>query len=300
MSSVSPSVRSSALSDLSRVAARVAEFKDRPLVVKFGGSVQDDPAQTRAIIDDIAALAQLGLNPIVVHGGGKAISAAMTAAGLTSRFIAGQRYTDAPALAIAERVLAGQINAEIVRLLTERGVRAVSLTTLGCCVLRAARSGASDEHGHPIDLGLVGQVEHVQADVLHALCNDGIVPVIAPVAQDVDEANTTGKLNVNADLAAGMVAQAIRPRAFILVSDTPGIRTDAADPASCAARLSVADIARLKQSKVVDGGMLPKVQACLMALDAGVGHVAITDGRQVNGLLSSVLSETFPGTLLTA
>lgn len=285
---------------LTQFTRAVADLRSRPIVIKFGGSVQDDPAQTAAIIDDLAALARMGLRPIVVHGGGKAITAALAAAGLQSRFVAGQRYTDGPTLRVAERVLCGQVNAEICRLLTDRGVPAASLTSLSGCALTASRTSAQDAEGHPLDLGLVGQVEAVRTDLLMALCNAGTVPVLAPIAMDLDETSEVGRLNVNADLAAGMVARAIKPHAFILVSDTPGIRTIATDPSSCAKRLTTADIARLKASKVIDGGMLPKVDACLMALDAGVSHVAICDGRVPGATVASLLASEFPGTILAA
>jgi acetylglutamate kinase len=301
----------------SAIAQRLSALRGRPLVIKFGGSVQDDPTQTASIIDDLATLAKLGLRPVVIHGGGKAISAAMTAAGLQSRFIAGQRYTDAPALAIAERVLAGDINRGIVEALAQRGVPATSLTTLGACVLHATRTGATDEQGHPIDLGLVGRVHSVRTDIIDAVLAAGHIPVIAPVAIDLDPANPTGRLNVNADYAAGEVARALHPRGFILVSDTPGIRRIATDPASCAQRLSISDIAELRRTKVIDGGMIPKVEACLMAFDpshtphthhptnpadfASTPHVAITDGRVPHGLLAATLGQPgqFPGTLIT-
>jgi acetylglutamate kinase len=286
------------LADLSFALARIAQFKGKPLVIKLGGSVQDDPAQTAGIIDDIATLTHAGLCPIIVHGGGKAINAAMAQGGLTPRFVAGQRYTDAPALAIAERVLAGEINTQIVALLAERSVRGQGLTSMGCCVLHAQRTGATDAQGQTVDLGLVGQLQRVQTGVISAMCTTGQVPVIAPIALDIDSGNGAGKLNVNADLAAGFIAKVMCPCAFILISDTPGIRTNAADPASCASELTAAQVHALTQSKVIDGGMLPKVQACQMALGAGVEHVGIIDGRDPHALLAGVLAEAFPGTRL--
>jgi acetylglutamate kinase len=224
----------------------------------------------------------------------------MAGAGLQARFVLGQRYTDQATLRIAERVLCADINGAIVRALSAAGVPACGLTSLGACVLRASRTHATDKEGHPVDLGLVGRVEHVQADVLAGLCARGVVPVLAPVALDADPdaPSGAGKLNVNADLAAGEVARAIRPSAFILVSDTPGIRTVPSDPTTSARLLSGADVARLEQTGAIDGGMLPKVEACNMALDAGVERVAITDGRPALGLLRAALTDDFPGTTL--
>lgn len=299
------------------LATRIAALRAAPVVIKFGGSIQDDPAQTAQVAREVALLAAMGLRPVVVHGGGKAISAALTSAGVQTRFVMGQRYTDEATMNVVERVLCGPTNAAIVQQITAEltaaevrtatafagpeptAPRGVGLTSLGACVLHAHRAGVTDKEGHPADLGLVGRVACVEAGVIRALCDAGHVPVIAPVALDADPTRVGGRLNVNADLAAGEIARALRPHAFILVSDTPGVRTDPSDKASYAATLTRANVRQLEARGVIDGGMLPKLEACLTALDAGVQHVAITDGRQSGALLSAVLTSTFPGTTIT-
>lgn len=254
---------------------------DRPrdrgdvVTIKVGGSIQDDPAQLAGVAQSIAALARRTGRPCaVVHGGGKAISAAMTRAGLTARFVQGQRYTDGPTLAIAAEVLCGQVNAELCAALAQAGMRPAPLHALGACVLTASRIAEPD-------LGLVGTVEPagVRTDVIRGLCHAGLVPVIAPVARDADGRGLGAFLNVNADLAGGAVAAALGSGAFLLVSDTPGVRTSAEPGSPCAVRLDPHAIDRLIASGVIDGGMLPKVRACLAALDAGADDVRIVDGR---------------------
>lgn len=266
------------------------------VVVKVGGSIQDDPAQLSAVMADVAAAARSGRwSPVVVHGGGKAISAAMKAAGLVPRFVQGQRFTDEPTLAIAEWCLAGpgSVNAQLLAMLAEHGAKAVGLTSLGCCVLRARRStraGAED------DLGLVGEVTAVAAEVIAGVCATGVVPVIAPVAL-ADEGTLAAagevswepsrlaavprRFNVNADLAAGAVAVALRPTRFVLVSDTPGIRNDSG---VFVATIDQREIDRLEAVGTIDGGMKPKVHACVQALAAGVALAAIIDGREAGSL----------------
>lgn len=278
------------LPDLARSLARV---RSQRVVVKVGGSIQDHPATMRALMGEVAALSLLGAHVCVVHGGGKAITAALASAGLASRFVGGQRYTDAATLQIAERVLALDVNQELTGYLGEWGAQGVGLHSLATCVLRARRVTAADPAQ---DLGLVGEVVDVDAAVLLGLMDSARVPVIAPVALDAAGMGQSesdgegasaggGKLNVNADLAAGAVADALKPDAFILVSDTPGVRVDATTYAPLLRRPQVED---LKRRGVIDGGMLPKVRAAEMALDAGVTTVAIVDGRSPGNILAAL------------
>ncbi|MDP1660297.1 MAG: acetylglutamate kinase [Phycisphaerales bacterium] len=264
------------------------------ILVKVGGSIQDNPAQMKAIAADIAELARRGHGVIVVHGGGKAISAAMTAAGLQARFVLGQRYTDEATLSIVERVLCGEVNAQLAGDITHGGARAEPMTTLNRPVLYARRAGATDKEGAHHDLGLVGRVTRVDTDPLAQSIAGGAVPVIAPVALDEATPPPHAKLNVNADLVAGQVAQWEGVDTFILVSDTAGVRVDGTN---YAATLTVAQCEDLKARAVIDGGMIPKIDACLMALAKNpFRRVCITDGRATHGLLSAAVGDDFPGT----
>ncbi len=264
------------------------------ILVKVGGSIQDNPAQMKAIAADIAELARRGNSLIVVHGGGKAISAAMNAAGLQARFVLGQRYTDEATLAIVERELCGEVNAQLAGDIAQGGARSEPMTTLNQPVLYARRAGATDKEGAHHDLGLVGRVTRVDTEALAQAISKGVVPVIAPVALDEATPPPHGRLNVNADLAAGRVAQWDGVGSFILVSDTAGVRVDATNYAKT---LTVAECEDLKARAVIDGGMIPKIDACLMALAKDPGRrVCITDGRAAHGLLSAATGDAFPGT----
>jgi acetylglutamate kinase len=252
-------------------------------VVKVGGSIQDDPGQVGAVMADAAALARAGGRVVVVHGGGKAITAAMGAAGLPARFVQGQRYTDAATLEVVERVLVGEVNAQLCAAVEAAGARGVACAPPLRPVLAGRRSPADNGE----DLGLVGRVEASGVEVarLRALLDEGVVPVVAPVALDLDSPG--GRLNVNADLAAGAVAAAMVPRSFVLVSDTAGVRADPAKPESALERMTGEDVARLRASGAISGGMMPKIEACLMGVRAGVAAVSIVDGRRPLALVKA-------------
>ncbi|MBX9737283.1 MAG: acetylglutamate kinase [Phycisphaerales bacterium] len=279
----------------------LTRLREQSIVVKLGGSIQDDPAQLALVARDVALMHAVGARVIVVHGGGKAISAAMTAAGLPVRFVAGQRYTDAATLRVAERVLARAVNPQLVSLINDAGAQALGLHSLGACVLSAHRTTDTGKPGDaPVDLGLVGRVpiEGVAHELLNALTRDAIVPVVAPIAIDLDpEAPEPAKLNVNADLAAGTVASAVKAHRFIMVSDTRGVRRDPKDPATAFASLSRSEIDPLIATGVIDGGMLPKLQGCLAALSGGCARVCIVDGRTPLATLAAALDHSdTPGT----
>lgn len=279
-------------------------LRGQGLVVKVGGSIQDDPGTMRSIARDVAALVTLGARPVVIHGGGKAITAAMAKAGLEARFVEGQRYTDESTLAIVEKVLVSGVNRELVDLIADEGAPAQGLHTLSTCVLQAERAGTDAAPGKPSqDLGLVGRVTRVNAPVILGLCGAGVVPVIAPVAHQADgSGGATGKLNVNADLAAGTVAATLRASAFVLVSDTPGVRLGP-DKGSFAPTLTAKQYEAATASGVIAGGMLPKLAACFEALRGKVAQVSIVDGRVPQALLAAVLSgpeEPIPGTRVRA
>ena len=289
---------------------RLAALRTQGIVIKVGGSIQDNPDTLRTICRDAAALVSLGLRPVLIHGGGKAITAAMSAAGLAARFVQGQRYTDAPTLTIVEKVLAGQINREILGYLAQHGAKAQGVHTLSGGALFGVRTRAPAKDGQEgEDLGLVGRVTRVNTALIIGLCEAGVIPVIAPVAFDIaapakpatdtNPATPPGRLNVNADLAAGTIAAALGAHTFILVSDTPGVRLAADTSAPCAPSMTRADYDLATASGAIAGGMLPKLDACYEALRAGVKRVAIVDGREPGSLLTAALSdpgEPVPGT----
>ncbi len=280
----------------------IRSFRDKIVVVKVGGSIQEDDARMKALLADAAFMQAVGMRPVIVHGGGKSITHAMDRAGLKARFIQGRRYTDRRTLEIAEDVLVNEVNANLVRHLNDSGSRAIGLHSLGSCVLFAQKIQLNDPAtGERLDLGYVGNVADVNTVLLNALCEDGFIPVIAPVAvaRKVEGDEGVWKLNVNADTAAGHVAAALQAEKLVVLSDTDGIRVSPEDPDSYASTLTKAEIERLVSKGVIGEGMLPKVEACLIALEAGVPKAHIIDGRKPHSLLLEIYTDEGIGTQIT-
>src|SRR5213082_4191875 len=206
----------------------IQRFHNKVIVVKVGGSIMDNEASLSTILTDIVFMNYVGMQPVLVHGGGKAINQAMETAGLVPQMVMGRRYTDERTLAIAEHVLCNQINKFIVNFIQSQGCEAMGLHSLSSVVLFAEKTYLSGPDGRRIDLGLVGEVKSVNARLLHLLVQADAIPCIATIARD-----TAGRgLNVNADTAAGAVAAAMKAEKLVVVSDTHGIRTDPKDPES--------------------------------------------------------------------
>lgn len=269
----------------------IRRFNGKMVVVKVGGSIMDEPDSLRSLVGDICFMAAVGIRPLIVHGGGKAITQAMQAAGLEAQFVQGRRYTDDRTLAIAEHVLIKQVNAPIVEMIGEHGHQAMGLHSLGSCAVFGTRLFLEDDQGRKLDIGQVGQVDWVNGDLLRAVIDSGHIPVIAPVARDA----SGGKLNINADSVAGHVAAAVKAEKLVLVSDTHGIRTSA-DSEDMATHLTEAQIEKLIADQVISEGMLPKVEAAITALDAGVTKAHIIDGRIPHSLLLEIYTAGGIGT----
>ncbi|MEM6757636.1 MAG: acetylglutamate kinase [Planctomycetota bacterium] len=271
--------------------AYVRQFAGAVVVVKVGGSIMDEPEALASLVGDVCFMASVGMRPVVVHGGGKAINAAMEKAGLEAQFVQGRRYTDERTLAIAEHVLVDQINASIVETMGKFDARSMGLHSLGSCVVFGRTLRLDGENGRKIDIGLVGEVERVNADLLRALLDGGTIPVIAPIARDA----AGGKLNINADSVAGHVAAALRAEKLVLVSDTHGIRRSG-DADDLASHLTRSEIDGLIDAGVITAGMLPKAEASLTAVAAGVRKAHIVDGRIPHALLLEVYTDEGIGT----
>jgi acetylglutamate kinase len=282
----------------------IRSFRDKVVVVKVGGSIQDDDERMKALLTDVSFMSAVGMRPVIVHGGGKSITRAMTDAGLKPHFIQGRRYTDRDTLEIAERVLVNEVNKGIVDHLNAAGSYALGLHSLGSCVLFADRMHIKGENGEKVDLGYVGDVTEVNTVLLEALTEDGFIPVIAPVAMSRQPTDGVGKLNVNADTAAGHVAAALKAEKLVVLSDTHGIRINPDDPESYVSSLTRAEIDNLVRTGVIGEGMLPKVEACLIALAGrdgagGVHKAHIIDGRITHSLLLEIYTDAGVGTQIT-
>jgi acetylglutamate kinase len=270
----------------------IRQFHERIVVVKLGGSVLDDTYLQKELLTDIAFMSTVGMRPIIVHGGGKAITRAMNEAGLEPVWVQGRRYTDERTLRIAEHTLVHKINTPICETLTELGCEPMGLHSLGSCALFAETLRLAGENGRKIDVGLVGQIAEVNGQLLKKLCADGTIPVIASVAKD----KAGGKLNVNADSAAGKVAAEVVAEKLVVVSDTHGIRTNIDDPDSWVSSLNEEQIREMIDDGIITEAMFPKVEACITALDAGVRKAHIIDGRIPHSLLLEIYTDKGIGT----
>jgi len=272
---------------LLRIADRLRSLAGRAVIVKLGGSALESPEATRGLLDAVAVLQTVGAKLILVHGGGKPIDRAMDAAGLTPVKIQGQRYTDDATLAIVVKVL-HEINGELVRELSSRGVLASGVLryVFGRRLLLPGVDLA------PVDLGRVGMVTSADSKLFQAQLLDAVIPVVPSLA--LDEAGDW--LNVNADTMAAGLARAIDSESVLFLTDTPGVLRDRLDPGSRLARLTVDECRNLIADGVIDGGMIPKVEACFEALEAGAARAAILDGRDVHSLLDDFLQPGSTGT----
>jgi acetylglutamate kinase len=278
--------------------AWIRQFRDKITVIKLGGSVMEDAEALDQLLVDIVFMETVGMRPIVVHGGGAAISRAMAEANLEPRFIQGRRYTDDATLGIVERVLAGEINESIAARIEAFGGRAMPLNFVGETnnnVLFGEQLKLPNKDGGPsIDLGAVGHVTHVDREVLDNLCFAGQVPVIPSMC----ETASGERLNVNADTAATAVAQSVGAEKLVFLSDVNGVRKDKNDPASLIHSLTAEEARRLMADGSIEAGMIPKVEACLETLSKGVQKIHIIDGRLKHSLLLEIYTNKGVGTEL--
>jgi acetylglutamate kinase len=270
----------------------IQRFHNKVVVVKVGGSIMDDEAALTNLLIDIVFMNYVGMQPVLVHGGGKAINDAMQKAGLEPQMVQGRRYTDERTLAIAEHVLCNQINKFIVSFIQSQGCEAMGLHSLTSNVLFAEKTYLAGPDGRRLDLGFVGDVKSVNARLLQLLVQADSIPCIATIARDA----SGQKLNVNADTAAGAVAAAMKAEKFVVVSDTHGIRSDPNDPQSLVKHLTIGQIDEMVKSGAIGSGMLPKVEACKQAITAGVAKTHIIDGRIPHALLLEIYTEAGIGT----
>jgi acetylglutamate kinase len=268
----------------------IRRFRDRLTVIKLGGSAIEDPLAVQATLQDVVFMETVGLRPLLVHGGGKAIDRAMAEAGLEPRKLLGRRYTDPETLNIVVGVLQ-QISADIESQIRKLGGRAVSMIAGSLQCLFGERLVLNDGD-RPVDLGRVGRVTRVDCDLLRDLCAAGVVPVLPSLAVDADG----GWLNVNADTAAAAVAANLHADKFVLLTDTPGILLERSNECTLARSLDAAACRDLIGRGVIADGMIPKVEACLESLQAGVGQTHIIDGRLRHSLLLEIYTERGVGT----
>jgi acetylglutamate kinase len=258
-------------------------FRGSTFLIKVGGSAMEDARLVDRFLRDIVFLEAVGINPVIVHGGGKAISAAMNEAGLQARFVNGMRVTDEETIKIVEDTLARVINPEIVRKINDFGGKAVGVP--GTEVFIGGKMKG--------DLGWVGEVTDCKTSLIQAAVAGEFVPVVSPVARETASGKT---LNVNADLAACALATRLKATKLIFISDVLGVMRDPADAQTLIPSLNEKEIARLKSEGVISGGMIPKVDSSLASLRGGVGKVHLIDGRIPHGLILEIFTDGGIGT----
>ncbi|MBI3881444.1 MAG: acetylglutamate kinase [Verrucomicrobia bacterium] len=272
----------------------IQQFSHATFVVKYGGSFMDspDPAVRNGVARDIVFLEAVEINPVVVHGGGKAITRAMDAAGLKANFIQGMRVTDEAAVGVVDRVLSREINPEIVRTIESLGGKARGFSGADIFKCRKLWLDDQDRPGAKLDIGYVGEVIEVNTDPLRQCIRRGVTPVISPVALGED-----GLIyNCNADVAAAQVALALKAKRLVFLSDVPGLLRDPKDPATLIKHLQTSEVPGLKQAGIVDKGMIPKVDSAVAAIKAGVEKVSFVDGRVPHSVLMEIFTDEGVGT----
>lgn len=275
----------------------IQKFAGKTVVIKYGGHAMVDPVLKESVIMDVLLLHSVGIRPVLVHGGGPEINSMLKKVGIESQFVRGLRVTDAQTLEIAQMVLLGKLNTEIVSLLNRFGGKSVGLSGKDAQLLLAnkkpMRMPNSQGEMEEVDLGYVGEIQSVTPDILDTLLGQGYIPVISPVASGEDGET----YNVNADTAAGKIAEALQADKLLLLTDVSGILRDIKDQDSLISTISRGEVEQLTEQGVLSGGMLPKVECAVSALEHGVGSVHIFDGRLSHAILLELFTDGGIGTM---
>ena len=273
----------------------IREHRGKITVIKLGGSIMEDEVAMMHLIIDLVFMETVGMKPVVVHGGGAAISEAMTKAGIQPTFVQGRRYTDDATLGVVREVLARQISGSLVDQIQFYGGNAVALSEpFGSNVLYGKKATIKDDAGENVDLGWVGEVTRVDVKKIEEYCDQGIIPVIP--SYTVLEGTENQGLNVNADVAATEVAKQLRAHKLVFVSEVNGVRTDPNDPNSMIDSLTADEARKLLASGAIVGGMIPKIQSCLKTIERGVEKIHIINGRLRHAILLEIFTSQGVGT----
>ncbi len=269
----------------------IQKFRQALVVIKFGGSAMEDPELVRQTMRDVVLMECIGMRPVVVHGGGKAISAELKRLEIPVKFVNGLRHTCERTIKVVDNVLHNQVNSNLVELARQAGGQAVGIS--GKQVLTAKKTFSVDpETGEQLDVGFVGEVIRVDTmPIMHALW-EGNIPVITPLGTGEDG----NVYNINADIAACQIAEALHARKLVFLSDVPGIMLDPKDESTVISTICTDEVPKLIADKVISGGMLPKIQSCMAALNSGVNKVHLIDGRVEHSLLLEIFTDNGIGT----
>jgi acetylglutamate kinase len=270
------------------------KFDDRFIVIKMGGSTMSDDKLTASVMTDLVFLEQVGMRPVLVHGGGPRITAAMENAGLKANFVKGRRVTDEATLQIAQRVLIDDISHELCAAIEKAGGKAIPLNGRGSRFLECAKKSFAEDPG--LDMGFVGEVTRIDTELVGRIAHGGVIGVVAPIARGPEN----HLYNVNADSVAWKVAAAVKAEKLVFLSNVPGILQNKDDLKTLLSTVTLNDCKKLTADGVIVGGMIPKVEACLAALECGVRKTHIVSGALPHALLLEIFTDAGIGTEIQA
>lgn len=272
----------------------IRKFSGETVVIKYGGWAMVNEELEQGVMNDCILLKLVGIHPVIVHGGGKAINTMLERLGKETRFVHGQRVTDEETMEVVEMVLAGKINKEIVTLINQLGGKGIGLCGKDANLITARQKVLPASVKDREDLGHVGEVESINPEIIQTVKDEGYIPVIAPIGVGRDGRS----YNINADYVAGAVAAALKANKLVLLTDVEGIFVDQKDPSTLLSVIKSSEVPDLISKEVIAGGMIPKVECCVHALKNGVGRTHIIDGRILHSILLEVFTDEGVGTMV--
>lgn len=266
----------------------IRKYAGETMVIKYGGNAMVDKKLKNAVMSDIVLMQLVGINVVVVHGGGPEINDMLDRVGIESRFVNGLRYTDSDTVNIVQQVLAGKVNKDLVQLIEAEGGKAIGLCGLDGSMLKADKLSSSE------DLGFVGEIQEVNTEIIQSSANSGYIPIIATIASGYN-----GEIyNINADTAAAQIAAELGAKKLILLTDIRGLLRDINDESTIIPVVNVSEISKLKKEGILSGGMIPKIECCVDAVRRGVGRAHMIDGRMPHSILMELFTDEGVGTMV--
>lgn len=264
---------------------KINSLKSKTLVIKYGGSIMDNAPAQEAFIEDLLLLSSIGVNVVIVHGGGPEISKWLKKAGIESKFVNGLRVTDGDTMEIVEMVLSGKVNKKLSSNLSRKGLNTIGMSGTDSNLIRVDKKYL-DQDGHKVDIGFVGEVTSINKEILLKLIHSNIIPIISPIGSD-DQGYS---YNVNADSAAAYISGALKAEKLLIMTDIDGVYIDIKDPSTRLTSITIDEMKKYTDQGVITGGMLPKLDCCISALKSGTNSVHLIDGRIEHSLLSTLLN----------
>jgi acetylglutamate kinase len=265
---------------------QINSLKNKILVIKYGGSIMDNALAQDAFAEDLLLLSSLGIKIVVVHGGGPEISKWLTKSDIESKFIRGLRVTDRDTIEIVEMVLSGKVNKKLSSNLSRKGLNTIGISGTDSNLIRVEKKYL-DDNGQKVDIGFVGDITHINKDILLQLINSNIIPIISPIGTD----SQGNSYNINADSAAAFISGALNAEKLLIMTDIDGVYIDIKNPSSLVKSITIDEIKNYTELGIITGGMLPKLDCCIYALKSGTNSVHLLDGRVEHSMLTTLLKD---------